>query len=90
MVLYCISCVSNPSSTAINLSCSLCLIDKKVQIFHAILKIIIGGIKMNSIMFLMHIALTGLGIYCLALFKLVHRGIKALDIYINKNSNGLQ
>lgn len=45
---------------------------------------------MNSIMFLMHIALTGLGIYCLALFKLVHRGIKALDIYINKNSNGLQ
>ena len=41
-------------------------------------------------MFLMHIALTGLGIYCLALFKLVHRGIKALDIYINKNSNGLQ
>lgn len=45
---------------------------------------------MNSIMFLMYIALTGLGIYCLALFKLAHRGIKALDIYINKNSNGLQ
>ena len=46
---------------------------------------------MNSIMFLMYIALTGLGIYCLALFiKLAHRGIKGLEIYINKNSNGLQ
>ena len=32
------------------------------------------------------IATMGLSIYCLILFiKLAHRGIKALDIYIDKN-----
>ena len=36
-------------------------------------------------------ALIGLGIYSLVLFIiLAHRGIKALDIYIKKSSNGEQ
>lgn len=30
----------------------------------------------------------GVGVYCLVLFiKLAHRGIKALDIYINEKTN---
>jgi hypothetical protein len=37
---------------------------------------------------LFYIGLAGLSIYCLILFiKLAHRGIKALDIYINEKSN---
>lgn len=35
-----------------------------------------------------YIGLAGLFVYCLILFiKLAHRGIKALDIYINEKSN---
>lgn len=38
-----------------------------------------------------YLALIGLSIYCIVLFiKLAHRAIKALDIYINKNSDALQ
>lgn len=34
-----------------------------------------------------NLALTGILVYCLILFiKLAHRGIKALDIYIEKNN----
>lgn len=37
---------------------------------------------------LIYIPLFILSIYCLVLFiKLAHRGIKALDIYIEKNKN---
>jgi uncharacterized BrkB/YihY/UPF0761 family membrane protein len=37
---------------------------------------------------LLYLFFLGLIIYCLALFiKLAHRGIKALDIYIEKNRN---
>ena len=37
---------------------------------------------------LLYLALAGLSIYCLVLFiKLAHRGIKALDIYINEKTN---
>jgi len=40
------------------------------------------------LLFLFYIALGGLSIYCLILFiRLAHRGIKALDIYINEKSN---
>ncbi|MEL7568263.1 MAG: hypothetical protein AAGU27_25780 [Dehalobacterium sp.] len=42
-----------------------------------------------SFMFLIWLALIGLGVYSLVLFiKLAHRGIRALDIYISKNENG--
>ncbi len=38
-----------------------------------------------------YLVLIGLGIYGFVLFiKLAHRGIKALDIYIDKNSDGPQ
>jgi len=37
---------------------------------------------------IVYLSLLGLSIYCLVLFiKLAHRGIKALDIYIENNSN---
>ncbi|MNJ79331.1 hypothetical protein D3C77_773140 [compost metagenome] len=37
------------------------------------------------LIFLVYLALIGLTVYCLILFiKLAHRGIKALDIYINE------
>ncbi|MDQ6420592.1 hypothetical protein RB620_14270 [Paenibacillus sp. LHD-117] len=35
-----------------------------------------------------YLVLAGLGVYCLILFiRLAHRGIKALDIYIDEKSN---
>jgi hypothetical protein len=38
---------------------------------------------------LFNLALAGTGIYCLILFiRLAHRGIKALDIYIEDKTNG--
>lgn len=41
-----------------------------------------------TLMQLVNLVLLGLGIYCLILFiKLAHRGIKALDIYINEKTN---
>lgn len=45
----------------------------------------------SAIMIVMYLILTGLGIYSFVLFiKLARRGINALDIYINKNSNSEQ
>ncbi|CAM3151105.1 CcmD family protein [Paenibacillus sediminis] len=42
----------------------------------------------SILIFLFYIVLGVLSIYCLILFiKLAHRGIKALDIYINEKSN---
>ncbi len=48
------------------------------------------GVGLGGFILLFNLALIGLGIYSMVLFiKLAHRGIKALDIYIdnNKNSN---
>ncbi len=40
-----------------------------------------------SILMLVYLGLIGLGIYCMVLFiKLATRGIKALDIFINKET----
>jgi hypothetical protein len=37
---------------------------------------------------LIYLVFVGLGIYCLILFiKLAHRGIEALDIYLNEKRN---
>jgi len=39
------------------------------------------------LMFLFYLALAGLSVYCLILFiRLAHRGIKALDIYIDERT----
>jgi len=41
-----------------------------------------------TLIFLFYIALAGLTIYCLILFiKLAHRGVKALDLYIDEKTN---
>lgn len=40
------------------------------------------------ILMLLYLVFAGLGLYCLILLiRLGHRGIKALDIYINANKN---
>ncbi|WP_168928309.1 hypothetical protein [Paenibacillus ginsengarvi] len=40
---------------------------------------------MSSFGILFYLVLIGLSVYCLVLFiRLAHRGIKALDIYINE------
>lgn len=37
---------------------------------------------------LLNLVIVGLGIYCLVLFiKLAHRGIRALDIYVDEKTN---
>lgn len=53
--------------------------------------ILIGGKSMVIILWvLLYLILIGLSVYSFVLFvKLAHRGIKALDIYINQNSNKL-
>lgn len=44
------------------------------------------GIGLGIFGILIYLAFLGLSIYLIILFiKLAHRGIKALDIYINKN-----
>ena len=44
-----------------------------------------------GVLWVIYTALFGVSIYCLVLFiKLAHRGIKALDIYINKNSEKIE
>lgn len=51
----------------------------------------IGVGAMSIFVFLLYIAFLGLGIFCTVLFiKLALRGIKALDIYIDKNNNNGQ
>ena len=51
----------------------------------------IGMGVMGIFVFLLYIAFLGLGIFCTALFiKLALKGIKALDIYIDKNNNNGQ
>lgn len=43
----------------------------------------------SILLFLFYIIIAGLSVYCLILFiRLAHRGIRALDIYINEKSNG--
>lgn len=42
----------------------------------------------SSLYLLLVVGMLGFSIYCLVLFvKLAQRGIRALDIYINKNEN---
>ncbi|MCY6485494.1 hypothetical protein OW763_14260 [Clostridium aestuarii] len=44
----------------------------------------------SIIIMLIYFAFIGIGIYAFILFvKLAHRGIKALDIYIDKNSKDI-
>jgi predicted neutral ceramidase superfamily lipid hydrolase len=45
-----------------------------------------GGPFLSLIIALVYIIILGLSIYCFVLFvKFAHKGIKAFDIYINKN-----
>lgn len=50
----------------------------------------IGFGTATALISLLYIVFFGVSIYCLVLFiKLAHRGIKALDIYIDKNRNSI-
>lgn len=50
-----------------------------------------GASNMFTIVAIVNFILLGLGIYLFVLFvKLAHRGVKALDIYINEKKNNKQ
>ncbi|MFK7693920.1 hypothetical protein [Paenibacillus sp. HJGM_3] len=41
----------------------------------------------STFVFFFYLILTGLGVYCLVLFiRLAHRGIRALDLYIEEKT----